>query len=452
MYLLTLIIITLCVNAGFFGIVYFTYDQMLEAEKERCQTEYVIMRQRLSGDISQMEQTVPLDEEYFEKYINAYNSYYESDTCLYGVAENTVVGEKKTNKLPKNNGIFIYEEEKTVIYIAQVLDENHKDYRIIMRKTLDDFDETWDTLWPLYIVGGIVLSLGVSFVLAAAVRTILKPMDQLEEAAKQIQEENWSIRVHIKGDNELAQLGRQFNAMAGSVEENIRKREEETRQKQELIDNLAHEMNTPITSIQGFADYMLMGMLSKEEQAESLSFIINESKRLKEISATLLSMADMQENEEIIQEEFSIKDLCDRLEDIFKMQMEEQKICFQVDCQIDKMKGNQALIESLLRNLIINSARAIGNREKGWIKIKIFSIGQQQKILVQDNGCGIQEEHMERIFEPFYRVDKVRSRENGGSGLGLPFCKKIVELHHGTLEVESKVNDGTTFTATFIIS
>ena len=451
-YLLALVIVTLCVNIGFLGIVYVTYNQMLEGEKDSCQAEYIIMRQSLSKDVAIMEQSTLLNREYFARYLEVYNSYYDEDVDLYGYVGNIPAGEEKgTYKVSEENGIFIVEEEQTVIYIIQSLDDSHSDYRVVMRKTLGDFDKIWDKLFWLYMIGGVVLSLGVSVILAVAVRMVMKPMDRLEEATKQMESGDWSVRVDIEGKHELAKLGKQFNAMADSVEENIMKLEKQSEQKQELINNLAHEMNTPITSIQGFADYMQISKLSEEERAECLSFIIRESRRLKEISTTLLAMVHLENKEELLQEKFSIREMSERLEELYSKVMEEEEITLFIECSVESMKGNHILIESFLRNMITNGIRALDNRVNKEIKVSIYRDDNKIKLQVEDNGCGIEEKHLENIFEPFYRVDKARSREYGGTGLGLPFCKKIVEMHNGNLQVESKVNEGTKFIATFTV-
>lgn len=445
-YLVALIVITLVVNVGFFGIIYFTYNQMLQEEKNRCITEFVILKENISSDIAQMEKNISLNVEYFSKFLNAYNSYYKSDTLLFGVVDNVVVGaQENREQLPNENGVYIKDEGKTTIYISQILDDNHQNYRIIMRRTLDDFDKIWDTLKPLYIVGGIVLSLGVSLLLALLVRIVLKPMDKLEQAAKMVETGDWSARVHIKGNHELAQLGNQFNAMAGSVEENITKLQKMSDEKQELINNLAHEMNTPITSIQGLADYLRMSELSEDERNECLGYISNESIRLKEISAVLLSMAKMQSPEDITKTKFSIKNMCNRLENVYIKEFTKQNVKLQISCEVECIQANEALIESLLRNLITNAYNAVLGRKNPLVEARIFAEKSVLKIQVSDNGCGIEEEHISHIFEPFYRVDKSRSREMGGSGLGLPFVKKIVELHNGNIEVSSKINEGTEF-------
>jgi len=449
--LITLIVITICVNIGFGGIVYFTYEQMLENEKNRCISEFEILRQGMSSDVAQMEQSIQLNHTYFERYIKAYDSYYDDNIHIIGIVNNLVVGDIVSDcVLPKKNGLVVDEEQHTVIYVSQILDQKHSEYRVMMRRDLTEFDSMWDVLYPLYIGGGIILSLSISLVLAFVVRMMLKPLEKLESAAKLMQEENWSTRVEIRGNDEITRLGIQFNAMADSVEENINKLEQQSIQKQQLINNLAHEMNTPITSIRGFSEYMIMTEISREEKEECLGFISNESKRLKEISATLLQMAQLGENDNSsIKNIFSMKNMCERLNNLYSKSFEDKKIEFNMHCEVEEMQGNEVLIESLLRNLITNAYRAIFDKEDGHIDVNITYESPSIKIEVSDNGCGIDETHLVQIFEPFYRVDKERSRENGGSGLGLAFCKKIVELHKGEIKVESKVDEGTIFTIIF---
>lgn len=451
-YLLTMVIITITVNFGFLGIVYFSYEHMLRAEKERCEAEFEVVYDSLLADISQMEESISLDAQYFEKFLTSYNSYFEADTRIIGVVDDEILGEYVyPSTFYMENGVFIYNEEQTNIYCIQSLDSSHSNYKIIMQRALYDFDKLWDTLIPLYAIGGIVLSLGVSLLLAMVVRVVLKPLDELETVAKQVEDKNWTARVSIKGSDELAKLGRQFNTMAESIEDNVKKLELQSEQKQQLIHNMAHEMNTPITSIGGFAEYMQMGELSVEEQQECLNFIISESKRLKDISSTVLSMAELKQDEDISMRKFSLKELCNRLEKIYQRQFHEENITLEVICDVKVMNGNEVLIESLLRNLITNAYHAVLDKEDGKIKAEIYEEKETIKLQVSDNGCGMAQTDLEQIFEPFYRVDKVRSRERGGSGLGLAFCKRIVETHHGDIKVESELEKGTRFTITFTI-
>lgn len=451
-YIIAMIIITLGANLGFFGIVYFTYEHMLHAEKARCETEFAMIYESMCADIAQLEEKYLMDIEYFQTILNVYNSYFEKDTELIGIWENEVLGQNiqlGDKLIPK--GVSVQKGENTVIYMTQALAKTPVEYKIMLKRTLYDFDAIWKTLLPLYIMGGVLISVVISLILATAVRILLKPLDELERAAVQVEKENWSARVHIKGKHELAQLGRQFNSMAEAVEEHVEKLKEQTEQKEQLIRSLAHEMNTPITSIQGFADYMQMTELSEEEQRESLAFITAESKRLKEISSTILSMAVMERGEEFPKQMFSIQQMCMRIEKLYKQQFQGTNTSLYIDCQVEQQFGNEALLESLLRNLINNASHAVAETDVGEIRVSISSKENILQWSIADNGCGIEKKDVAQIFEPFYRVDKARSRANGGSGLGLAFCKKIVEAHAGEICVESELGKGTQFIINFTV-
>lgn len=451
-YIIAMIIITVGANLGFFGIVYFTYEHMLQAEKERCQTEFAVVYESICTDIAQLEEKYIMDKDYLQTIINVYNSYFENDTQIIGIWENDVLGRDfLSDKKAIPNGVLVEKEENTVIYMTQSLAKTPVEYKIMLKRTLYDFDAIWETLLPLYVSGGVLISVVVSLILATVVRILLKPLDELERAAVQVEKENWSARVQIKGKHELAQLGRQFNSMAEAVEEHVEKLKEQTEQKEQLIHSLAHEMNTPITSIQGFADYMQMTQLSEEEQRESLAFITAESKRLKEISATILSMAVMERGEEFPKQMFSIRQMCMRLEKLYEQQFQGTNTSLYIDCQLEQQFGNEALLESLLRNLINNASHAVAEKEAGEIRVLISSKENTLQWMIADNGCGIEKKDAAQIFEPFYRVDKARSRANGGSGLGLAFCKKIVEAHAGEICVESELGKGTQFIINFTV-
>jgi len=425
---------------------------MLQAEKVRCEAEFEIIYESMRTDIAEVEEKYLMDIHYFEKILTSYNSYFKEDTELIGIWDSQIIGAGQViDDKVTQNGISVQKEEQTVIFMTQSLEKTPVDYKIVLKRTLYDFDEIWETLLPLYIFGGILLSLGVSLILAMVVRVLLKPLDSLEYAAEQVQKENWASRVHIKGNDELAQLGRQFNSMAEAVEEHVEKLKRQSEQKEQLIHNMAHEMNTPITSIQGFADYMQMTTLSEDEQRECLEFIRSESKRLKEISSTILLMAVMQHDADMSMHVFSIKELCNRLEELYAQQLQGTKTSLDMDCRIETLYGNPVLIESLLRNLINNACHAVQNKSNGNVCVLIFTEGGKEQFIVSDNGCGITDEEAAQIFEPFYRVDKARSRTSGGSGLGLTFCKKIVEAHNGEIYVESEVEKGTKFIIKFTI-
>lgn len=451
-YLFTLAITVICVNAGILGLFRITYRQMLNAEKKHCEAEFALLQQSLSANVAEMEQYVSLSEEYFEKFLSSYSSYYEEEIHLIGLYQERIIFGESDPEIAsgsqmdwQKNGVQIISDKNTAIYVMNSLDAEHDSYRIVMRKDLKDFDETWNILWPLYLIGSIMLSIGISLLLGITVRYLMKPVDALGNAVKEVSSGDLSKRVVIRGKNEIADLGMQFNYMAEALEKNMKLLEAEAEKKQQLIDNLAHEMNTPITSIQGFARFLQIGNVKEEEQQECLGFILGEAKRLRDISSTLLEMARLNHNE-IPMKTFSLKELSNRIESLMEQNCSNQNVVLSMKCESGDFYGNEVLMESLLRNLILNSLHAV--QENGRIMVEISNTQRDQmaflSVIVRDDGCGIPKEALPFIFDPFYRVDKSRSRAVGGSGLGLPFCRKIVQLHDGRIYVQSEVSLGTT--------
>ena len=123
---------------------------------------------------------------------------------------------------------------------------------------------------------------------------------------------------------------------------------------------------------------------------------------------------------------------------------QEKGIVVEFGEQVDTLYGNSILLESLVRNLIHNSIQALAEQKNPLVTVESGKIEKGIEIRIKDNGCGMTEEEIAHIFEPFYRVDKARSRENGGAGLGLSLCQQILQVHGGTLVYESEKGAGTT--------
>lgn len=449
-YFVTLIVTLCLVNLGIYGLFHITYKQMLLSEKKLCTTEFLLLQQNLSENVAVLEENIIFTSKYFHTFLSSYNDYYKDNhISLTGwYAEKVSYGKKNswskehTSSLQQVVTISTY-NNRTIISVSDCLDYSHPSYRIGLQKDLTDFDTTWNLLSSFYIVGSLILSVGISFILGIVVRRLLKPVDTLIDAVNIIGSGNLSHRVILSGKDELSVLGTQINNMAETLEENVSTLEDEATKKQQLIDNLAHEMNTPLTSIQGFTQYLQLGNIKEQEQTECLQFISQETNRLKNISSTILTMAKLQNNT-IPMQEFSLKNLCDRISSIEQHLCQKKQIILTIDCQVNNFTGNEILLESLLRNLIENAFHAI--TEEGTILVSLKNTSSSLLLSVSDTGCGIPSDKIDCIFEPFYRLDKSRNRAHGGSGLGLPFCKAIVELHNGTITVESIEKEGTIFT------
>jgi two-component system phosphate regulon sensor histidine kinase PhoR len=218
--------------------------------------------------------------------------------------------------------------------------------------------------------------------------------------------------------------------------------------KRDLVANVSHELKTPITSIKGFIETLQEGAVDDPEKTKRfLEIISKQTDRLIAIIDDLLSLSRLEQkadSKDIIFEENLIKPLINSAIEDYEYKAKEKNISFKVQCESSlKAKVNRLLIEQAIGNLIDNAIKYSDENKE--IKISSFLENKSLIMNVSDEGFGIAAEHLPRLFERFYRVDKSRSRDEGGTGLGLSIIKHIVQVHNGTVDVESSPGKGSKF-------
>ena len=218
------------------------------------------------------------------------------------------------------------------------------------------------------------------------------------------------------------------------------------RVRSDFVANVSHELKTPLTSIKGFVETLIEGALEDKENAKHFLQIIQEhTDRLNNLINDLLELSYLESKViKLESQSFIFKDLVDKVLNGFRVQI--QKISLGVNNEIlpgISLEADQAKIEQVLTNLVDNAIKF--NHEKGSIRIYSQELDGKIKVIIEDSGLGIPAKDIPRIFERFYRVDKARSREMGGTGLGLSIVKHIIELHQGSVGVESTEGLGSKF-------
>ena len=222
--------------------------------------------------------------------------------------------------------------------------------------------------------------------------------------------------------------------------------EELARQKKELVVNVSHELRTPLTAIKGYAE-----MLEAEGHKACRDYagiIHRNTDRLIQIVEDLLALAEVEEIPQgSLEEKVDLRPILDQTMKMFKPKAEAKGLTFRIEVEpgLPPVRGDAFRLEQLAINLLDN---AVKYTDKGHITVRLFASSGQVTLAVEDTGIGIPGEDLSRIFERFYVVDKSRSRQLGGTGLGLSIVKHIVQLHRGTVRVESELGRGSTFTVT----
>lgn len=238
-------------------------------------------------------------------------------------------------------------------------------------------------------------------------------------------------------------LAADFNWMANEMNQQMQKLQNEVQRQEEFTAAFAHELKTPLTSIIGYADTIRQMELSQEEIDMCANYIYNQGKRLQSLSYKLLDMA-MVEQQKLIWKRFSAMELMKEIVQMIKPMLDEKQIQLNLKLQNGTIYGDKELLSSLFINLLDNARKA--SEQGSMIRMTGTSVFDGYMIVIEDQGRGMSAEELSRITEAFYMADKSRSRKEGGAGLGLALCQKILELHRGNWQFESEPGHGTKIT------
>ena len=214
--------------------------------------------------------------------------------------------------------------------------------------------------------------------------------------------------------------------------------------RKEFVADVSHELKTPITSIMGYADTLLEGEYDKEVQEKFLNVIATEARRMAKLVTDLLTLSKHDNNKiKDEKQEFDLGELVKKCQE--KLQIEIEKKHHNVECfvtaNVPPVVADKSGIERVILNILSNSIKY--TEPNGNIKIYVGFVYNDAYIKIIDNGIGIPEEDLSRIFERFYRVDKARTRQMGGTGLGLSIAKEILDRNKGSIDIKSEVGKGT---------
>ncbi len=277
---------------------------------------------------------------------------------------------------------------------------------------------------------------------------------QLKEDVQIFKEGKYDHRSNIRGNDELAQFALTFNEMAKSIEEGIQKLQESDYQRSQLIANISHDLRSPLTSIRGHLESLLIeeNNISENDKREYIEIALENVSGFQRLVEDLLDLARFESREISIEKlDFSIAELIQDV--VMKMRGQSDSknisIVYNPEQNIPFFNGNIGLIERVFTNIIGNAIEH--SKENGSVKVDLSIDDAMFHISIIDSGSGIPLEHLPYIFERFYRVDKSRNRKTKNTGLGLAIAKEIVELHGGNIIAENCREGGAIFRLTFPI-
>lgn len=290
-------------------------------------------------------------------------------------------------------------------------------------------------LIAIFVVGSITSMIAASL--------LTKPLEKLSSLAQHISHGDYSARLHIHSGDEIEALANDFNNMADTIEDNISELHFSMEKQEQFMGSFAHELKTPMTSIIGYADLLRSQNMSEDETNEAANYIFSEGKRLESLSLKLLDLLVVKNQETILtptDPSLAIQNVIN----VMKPELAKEHITLKSSCRKGCCMMDIDLFQSLIINIIDNARKAID--DNGIIHVAGTVRDDNYVIIIKDNGRGMPPEEITRISEAFYRIDKSRSRAQGGAGLGLAICSKIAEIHQAKIKYKSAVGRGTVVT------
>lgn len=327
---------------------------------------------------------------------------------------------------------------KGFLFYEGISYKNSKGSFIIVVSAHNSFAKEFLNNLRSILIATCVISMFVVFTIGIVFsRRILFPIRNITRSVKKINATSLHERLEVKeGKDEIADLANTFNEMISRLEMSF-----ETQHN--FVSNASHELNTPLTSIIGEADYALSKQMTVEQYAGSMASILSQAERLRDITKGLLELARSGFMENFSMEMVRLDEVIYNVQKIVKQVYPKTKI--EVDYSLypedsDKLaiQGNPHLIELAISNIVLNSCKYSGGKV---VTIAMAVAENYVVIIVKDNGIGIPQKDMVHIFDPFFRASNVKG--TGGYGIGLPLTKNILKVHSGSIEINSKENEGT---------
>jgi signal transduction histidine kinase len=294
-------------------------------------------------------------------------------------------------------------------------------------------------------VAAVAIALTVAYFLS---RSITLPIRRMKETAEQIAKGDLTPRVKIRSKDELRELAESLNTMADELQQKIEDLRRMDRIRTDFVANVSHELRTPLTLIKGYTETLQSEAIADKDRAGRFVSIIKEhTDRLGNIVEDLLTLSKLESSKDLVdRERFDLKVLIEDVALGFGHAIASKKQTLNVNSRGEgfRINADRDKIEQVLVNLIDNAVKYTG--ENGQIELSVEALDREIRITVRDTGIGIAKEHLDRIFERFYRADKARSRKLGGTGLGLSIAKHIVLAHNGKITIDSDLGKGTTVT------
>lgn len=350
---------------------------------------------------------------------------------------NSEVGKKSYTIIESDNSYYIYVTSCNLLLDKRLNIINQRDITSIYTMMIQQ-----SNYYKLLLIIVLIVCSIFMFVLSVL---LTKPLEKLQKVSENFGNGDYDARININSNDEVGKLANTYNTMADSVEDHMNELKAMVTRQEQFVADFTHEIKTPMTSIIGYADTLRSRELSREQQIMAASYIFSEGRRLEAMSMKLFEFIYTKQHT-ITTIKLPVRKIMNEVTHSVEPLLATKNITLTTSISDCYIPGDLDLLKSAFINLIDNSRKA--SKDGGIIVFSSQLEDSSVTISVQDFGRGIPKEHLDKICDAFYMVDKSRSRKEGGAGLGLSLSSLIFHAHNAQMNIKSKVGQGTTFSIT----
>ena len=399
-FICTLALFLVCFGSGIIALAVFFNGQLVENCENTCLAEQFYIAKSFAADCEYTTATGGSASEL----MMSYGEYYSSDGIILAVeygGETSDTGDKADlakiafeAELPEGERIYFQRRVDGVRYIF--IKSGLEDGSITYIKDVSYLDEEWRTIAIIFVVISACVSVVLAFVLFVILKRLSSPLARLTRGVASVAKGDYSARTRVSGKDEFAELSEGFNYMTEQISEQISALELVAEQKQQLVDDLSHEMRTPLTSIHGYAEYLLNANVSEEERIDALLCIMSESERLANLSQSLLDISYVS-GTDLDKKKISLADIFESIKKRLEMKAASAGVELSFEDGGCDAEGDGILLDLLFSNLTDNAIKACRDGEIKKVSVVAESDEGGITVKVSDTGRGMTEEELRHI-------------------------------------------------------
>ncbi|MFJ7668186.1 sensor histidine kinase [Lysinibacillus sp. NPDC097195] len=366
----------------------------------------------------------------------------ELSACVpFDIDYDTLIGAEERQQLLEGKYVqkIGYEprfDRQLISVVLPLVDQNRLEGIIYIYFPLAKISELASQEVIFLFLSAFVFLIVMSFFVYKGIQRIMRPLSDLQTAVEEMSYGHYATRVPVKSSDEIGKLSSTFNDMAEAIQ-----REDEAQKT--FLATVSHELRTPISYVKGYSEAMQNGIIAETQQEETIQLIVREANRMERLTNELLQLARM-ENEQKAVDLYPIP-LAETLREVRKILTHQaQKKHIILHLEVDDaliVKADEVKLKQIFINIIENAINY--SYEQSKVDIVAIEHNGHALITIKDEGIGIPQEDLSHVTERFYRVNKARSRADGGSGLGLSIVEQLLKQLQSKIDIESELDKGT---------